>query len=319
MFIGIDLGGTNIKGILTDNTGKELSYKETTTPESNDEIETEINLLVEQLATSASVSKIDIKAIGIGAAGSIDRNKGVIVTSPNINALKNYPITKNIEKQLGAKVFLENDATVAVAGGWWKGEGNKFRNWIMLTLGTGIGGGIIIDNKIYTGQSGSSMEVGHMTIDFNGKKCSCGNLGCFEQYASATALTNLVKQNMKKNTKTSIKERIKNEELTSKLVYEEALKGDEFAKKSFEEIATFLGIGISNLINIFNPEAIIFVGGLSEGHKLLFPTIKKVIGNRSLPGLKENFKLIPQKDQSKITALGAVKVAIDSFNAIEQA
>ncbi len=315
MYAGIDIGGTNIKGVLADSTGKILSERSTITPGTKKEIDKEIGSLIENLATSASISKIDIKAIGIGAAGSIDRNKGIVISSPNISAWKKYPLAKNIEKLTGAKVFLENDATVALIGGWWKGHGSRFKNWIMLTLGTGIGGGVIIDNRIYTGQSGSAMEVGHMSIDYNGKLCKCGRKGCLEQYASATALVDYVQENLTSHKGSSLNKNT-GEELSAKLIFEEAQNGDELAVEAIEKVAYYLGIGVSNLVNIFNPEAIIFGGGLSLAHKMIIPIVKKVVDEISLPGLKENVKYLPIKDQSIIPALGAVKMAIDSMNAI---
>ncbi len=314
MFAGIDIGGTNIKGILTDKSGKVLSFREVETPDSAKKIDQEIYSLLENLATSVSVSKIDIQAVGIGAAGAVDRTKGMVITSPNIPSWKNYPLAKNIEKITGIRVFLENDATVACAGGWWQGNGTKFRNWIMITLGTGIGGGVVIDNKIYTGQTGSSMEIGHTTIEVDGRECSCGNRGCLEQYASATALVNFVKKNQNEYKDSSIFARTESEELTSKLIYEEAVKKDQLALNAVEDISSYLGIGVANLINIFNPEAVILGGGLSQAHKLIIPTVKKVVSARALKGMKENVKFLPIKDQSRIPALGAARIAMDRIN-----
>ncbi len=314
MFAGIDIGGTNIKGVLVNKSGKLLSFKEVETPRSSEEIDRKIYSLLEVLATSATVSKIDISAICIGAAGSIDRTKGVVITSPNIPSWKDYPLTKNIEKITGIKTFLENDATVACAGAWWQGNGTKFKNWIMVTLGTGIGGGAVIDNKIYTGQSGSSMEIGHMTIEVDGRKCSCGNHGCLEQYASATALINFVKENLKNYPDSSIHTRTENELLNARIIYEEALKKDKLAFAAMEDICTYLGVGIASLINIFNPEAVLFGGGLSQADKILIPMVQKVVKKRALKGLKENVKYLTLKDQAKIAALGAAKLAIDRFN-----
>jgi len=314
MFVGIDIGGTNIKGILTDKSGKILSFRETETPENAKDIDTAIFNLIENLATSASVSKIDIDAVGIGAAGTVDRTKGLVIASPNIPSWKNYPLAKNIEKKTGFRTFIENDATVACAGGWWQGNGTKFRNWIMITLGTGIGGGVVIDNKIYTGQTGSSMEIGHMTIDFDGRECSCGNKGCLEQYASATALVRYVKDNIKKNKGSSLAQYVKDDTITAKLIHDEALNKDEFAIEAMTNISTFLGIGIANLVNIFNPEAIILGGGLSLAHKMIIPVVKEVVKDRALHGVKEKVKYLPIKDQSKIPALGAARIAIDRYN-----
>ncbi len=317
MFAGIDIGGTNIKGALVNKSGKLLSFQETTTPASSEEIDKTIYSIIENLATSATVSKIDISAICIGAAGSIDRAKGIVITSPNIPSWNEYPLTKNIEKITGTKTFLENDATVACAGAWWQGNGTKYRNWIMVTLGTGIGGAAVIDNKIYTGQSGSSMEIGHMTIESNGRKCLCGNQGCLEQYASATALVSFIRENINKFPESSIHEIIKREPLTAKIIYEEAIKKDPLAVNAIKDISGYLGIGIANLVNIFNPEAILFSGGLSQAGKIIIPIVKKVVKQRALSGLKENIKYLTLKDQSKIAAMGAAKLAIDRYNEVK--
>lgn len=317
MFVGIDIGGTNIKGALVNKSGKLLSFQETATPASSEEIDKTIYSIIENLATSATVSKIDISAICIGAAGSIDRVKGIVITSPNIPSWKEYPLTKNIEKITGTKTFLENDATVACAGAWWQGNGTRYKNWIMVTLGTGIGGAAVIENRIYTGQSGSSMEIGHMTIETNGRKCLCGNLGCLEQYASATALVSFTRENINKFPESSIHEIIKKEPLTAKIIYEEALKKDPLAVNAIKDISGYLGIGIANLVNIFNPEAILFGGGLSQAGKIIIPIVKKVVKQRALPGLKENIKYLTLKDQSKIAAMGAAKLAIDRYNEVK--
>jgi len=315
MYVGIDIGGTNIKGVLTEKTGKIMSFKEVSTPGSAVEFEEAVNKLVETLATSATVSKIDIMAIGVGSAGSIDKSRGMIITSPNIGYMRRYPLAAKIEKITGKKVFIENDATIALIGCWWKGTGSRFRNWIMMTLGTGIGGGVIIDNKIYTGKSGNAMEVGHMIIDHHGRECPCGNTGCLERYASATALVETTASYLKKFKKSSIHKRIKTEELTAKMIFEEALGKDELALKVFGEISYYLGVGVANLVNLFSPEAVIFGGGLSSAHKLILPTVKKIVKERALPGLKEHVQFLSAKNQSMMPALGAAKIAIDSLSA----
>ena len=143
MFAGIDIGGTHIKGILTDKVGNILAFRTVDTPHTAREIEDAIASLIENCAASSSFSKMDIEAIGVGSAGTIDRTKGTVISSPNIPAWKRYPLVKNIERITATPVFLENDATAALLGTWWKGGGSKFRNWVLVTLGTGSGGGVI--------------------------------------------------------------------------------------------------------------------------------------------------------------------------------
>ena len=313
MFIGIDIGGTNIKGVLAGKNGEIISFRKISTVETLPDIENGICSLILTLSSKIKGASRRPEAVGIGSAGSIDKKRGVIITSPNIKSLQNYPLAQKINKATGLKVYLENDATAAIIGEWWVGRGRNFSNWIMLTLGTGIGGGVIINNKIYTGQSGSAMEVGHTTIDYKGKKCLCGNTGCLETYASATALVKLTRSKLKRNHSSSINKRITDEKLTSKIVYEEAVKGDTLAKDVFNEVSFFLGVGISNLVNIFNPEAIILSGGLAKAHRLLFPNIKKIVADRALEGLKENVIFSTTMDFDKTAALGAAKIAMDAY------
>ncbi|MBN2403013.1 MAG: ROK family protein [Spirochaetes bacterium] len=311
MYIGIDIGGTTIKFVLTDKKGNVLSFKKIPTEKNAQEIEDGICRVIEELKAFNEIAAKKVKGIGIGAAGAIDKAKGIILTSANIQAWKKYPLVKLIEGRTGIRTFLENDATAALIGELWLGNGKNFSNWIMLTLGTGIGGGVVINGKVYTGRSGSAMEVGHTTIDYKGRKCSCGNRGCFERYASATAVIETAKSRLKKYPESSVNKRIKNENLTSKLLYDEALKGDPFSNEIFAEISEYLGIGISNLISIFNPEAVILAGGLSRAHKIIFPIVKKVVQERVQAGLKENIKYLLIKDEEKTPALGAAKTAIE--------
>ncbi len=262
--------------------------------------------------TANTVNPKKIKAIGIGAAGSIDKNKGKIITSLNINSLKNFRIADEIEKWLGIKVYIENDATAAVSGEWWHGYWKKYSNLILLTLGTGIGGGAVINNQLYTGQKGSAMEFAHISIDYKGEKCPRGSRGCFERYGSATSAIKFTREKLNSFPKSSIHKRLKDEKLTSKLIFKEAIKNDKLTLKVFNEISFYIGIGIANLINIFNPEAVIIGGGLSMAHRIIMPRIKDTINSRALKGLKENVKYHIIKKNNLTIPLGAAKIAINA-------
>jgi len=311
MFVGIDIGGTNIKSVLADDSGKILFSCDAATANTPKLINERIVSLIDKLTSATCISRREIEAVGIGAAGSIDRKKGVIISSPNIPCWKNYPLVASLERILNIKVFLENDATVACAGFWFQERKNIYKTFVMVTLGTGIGGGAVIDGRLFTGQNGSSLEIGHMTIDTGGKECNCGNRGCLEKYASATALVDYAKTHLKKHVNSSLHMRIKKDELTAKMIYEEAMAKDELAVKSFEYISFHLGAGIANIINIFNPEAVIIGGGLSNAHKLIIPAVKRVVNERAMKGMKEKVKIFAVKNQSVIPALGAAKIAMD--------
>jgi len=202
-------------------------------------------------------------------------------------------------------------------GASWKGK-SGFRNWIMLTLGTGIGGGAVIDGRVYTGQSGNAMEVGHMSIDHAGRECPCGNRGCLERYASASALARDAEALAKNNPGSSLNGRMKNSGLTALAVYEEALKKDRAALAVIREAARYLGYGIAALVNLFNPEAVVLGGGLSNAHSMLIPVIEDTVRLRALPGLKENVRIIPVKDPSRVPSIGAAKMAMEALTGIPE-
>jgi glucokinase len=312
MIAGFDIGGSFIKGVLADRNAKILNSKSVPTPGTAREIEEAVYGLIEVLATGSSISKIDISCIGVGCAGTLDRAKKKILMSPNIPCLKNYNLAVGLEKRTGLKVFLENDATVALVGSWWKGNGNRYKNWVLVNIGTGVGGGAIIDNKIYGGSAGNAFEIGHMSIDFNGRDCGCGNKGCLERYVSGSALVQFVIDGLNDKKDSSISARMETEPLTAKLIYEEALKKDSLAIAAFDDFAMHLGYGIVNIVNLFSPEAVIIGGGLSAAHKLFIPGAKKILKERALPGMKENIDIVPMKDPDTIPSLGAVRIVLDS-------
>ncbi|MCU0847406.1 MAG: ROK family protein [Spirochaetes bacterium] len=314
MYIGLDIGGSAVKGVLADGNGRLLGFAEINTPGKIKEFEQDIIKLVDSLTVMASIGKDGIKCIGIGAAGSIDRKRGVIIKSANIRFLDGYRIVKKIEKSTGIKTVLENDATAAAMGVWWVEGGSRYSEWILMTLGTGIGGGLFIGNSIYTGSSGNSMEIGHMTIDYNGKKCNCGSSGCLERYASATAIVESAESLIGEYPSSSIIKRTMNEKLSSRIIYEEAMNKDRLALRVFNEASTCLGYGVANLINIFNPEAIFFGGGLSGAREIMMPVVKKTVKKRIMPGMGTSTKYIVIRNFKTTPALGAAKIAMDSVS-----
>lgn len=313
LYIGIDLGGTNITFVLTNANGDTLGFTGISTPASSAGIDSGIIDSIYALAAAASCDVSDIQGIGVGSAGSIDKHNGIIITSPNIPCLSGHPLARHIHERTGIRVFLENDATVAVMGEKWMGHGSKFRNWIMLTLGTGVGGGAVIDNKIYTGQNGNAAEFGHTSIDYRGRRCPCGSTGCLELYASATALVRYTRSLLRKYPESSLHARMRSEPLTPIVIEQEAVRGDSLSARAYKDIATWLGIGIANFVNIFNPEAVILGGGMSRAHTLLLPVVKNVVAQRSLKGLYENVRYFMVEDQRTMPALGAAKIAIDAL------
>lgn len=307
MNIGIDIGGTNIKALITDDSGKILEKIKTPTGTDRDEIMKNIFSVIDSLTSKTGTGLDQIPPIGVGVPGSVDSKQGHITMCPNIRAFHNYNLADAITSYTKKKSYIINDATAALYGEWWLGKGAEYSNWIMLTLGTGIGGGAIVDNRPLLGRDGYAAEFGHITLDMEGRQCGCGSRGCFEQYASASGIARIAKEQIKYYPYTSLTE----ETVDSHSLYEAAIKGDSFGRDIMELCGYYLGVGVTSLLNTFNPEAVIFGGGLSKALELLLPVIKKTVADRGYSGIFENVNYHTVAHESEGPALGAIKYALD--------
>lgn len=313
MYIGIDIGGTNIKTVLTDGRGRILGFRSDPTGSTADEIESGIMTAMNGLLSERRARGTTVRAIGIGAPGQIDTSRGIIISSPNVPAWCDYPIAARIRKLSGRPVCVENDATVALMGERWLGHGRRYRTWIMLTLGTGIGGGAVIDNAIYLGRNGGATEFGHTTIDHRGPSCPCGSRGCLERYASAPALVRNARRALRNHPESIVRSMIQSEPLTAALLYRAARRGDAFAIEQFSIAGSSLGIGIANFINIFNPEAVIIGGGMSGAHRFFMPALRAAVDRFALSSFRKGIRYHIVKDPVRGAALGAARAAIERY------
>ena len=280
LVLGIDLGGTKILTAVADTQGKILSRDHSITPakEGQQAVVKSIMESVGRALDQAHIAAADLTAIGIGAPGLSNSETGILFTYPNLPGWKDVPLRDIIEKELGRKAFLINDANAAAVGELYFGAGRGARNFIYITVSTGIGGGIIIDGKIYTGSSGTAGELGHMVIKDKGPVCNCGNRGCWETLASGTALAREARLMIKEGAATSISKYANGdiEKINAEAIHEAAQAGDKLANELIARTAYYLGVGLANLINIFNPEVIVIGGGLSNiGDMLLEPAFEE--------------------------------------------
>ncbi len=274
--LGIDLGGTKILTAVADTQGNMLSRDHSVTPakEGQDVVVKSILESVDRALEQAHISAADLAAVGVGAPGLSNPESGILFTSPNLPGWKDVPLRDIVERELGKEAFLINDANAAAVGELYFGAGKGARNFVYITVSTGIGGGIIIDGKIYTGSTGTAGELGHMVIDDEGPQCNCGNRGCWETLASGTALARESRHRIKEGAATSILKYADGniEKINAEAIHEAAQAGDKLANELIAQTAYYLGVGLANLINIFNPEVIIIGGGLSNiGDILLEP------------------------------------------------
>ena len=290
MIIGIDLGGSKIAGVLATPSGKVLMdvHIPTEAKKGKKQVIENIKKAIRMLIRS---HKVKIKAIGIGAPGPILYEKGIVIEAPNLPGWKKVHLKEILEKQFKVPVFVDNDANCAALAESWFGAGKFVKHFIYLTVSTGIGGGIIINKRLYRGAIGSAGEFGHMTIHIKGPKCGCGKYGHLEALASGSALRK----------KTGM------DAISLELA---ARQGDKKAQKAIAEIAHYLAIGIAGLVNIFNPEMVIIGGGLSNMRELLLTPIKKDFKKYALTLPAKSVRIVRAKLKTKAGVLAAVALCL---------
>ncbi|MHC2994186.1 MAG: ROK family protein [Candidatus Atribacteria bacterium] len=308
--IGVDLGGTNIICAIIDYKGEILSSIKVPTYAERGREETieRIKSTIHETIIKSKVGKNNIIGIGIGAPGPLDIKRGIINFAPNLPGWKDVSLREILKDEFNKEVILENDANAAAWGERCFGVGQGVDNLVCFTLGTGIGGGIIIDGKIYHGDTYGAGEIGHMTVNKDGPRCNCGNLGCLEAYSSATGIKNRIRSRIKEGAKSQFLNFDNDELLESlrlKLIFETARKGDRLTSEIVEEAISYLGIAIANIANILNPEMVVLVGGITnEGDKLLIP-LKKEIVKRTFYSNYKSLKIVIGELGGNAGVLGA--------------
>jgi len=302
MYIGIDLGGTHMAAGLVNESCEIVAKKsaQTRAAAPAEEIVRDMADLASSLAKENGINKRDVAWVGIGSPGTVDSKTGVIAYANNINFL-NTPAADIFRKHYDVPVYLGNDANCAALGEAYAGAAKGCGCAIMITLGTGLGGGIIIDKKIYTGFNGAGGELGHMVIVKDGVPCTCGRKGCWESYSSATGLIMMTVEAMKSDTgkKSLLWEMLEGglENVSGKSAYRAAVRGDELAASVVNKYHAYLACGITNIINIFQPEVFCIGGGVShEGENLLNP-LKELV-------FKETYTRNVPQTELKLATLG---------------
>jgi len=313
LLIGVDLGGTNMRVGVVTSEGRmvhRLMLPTRVTLGLHMVVERIINAIQEVINQTIAQGK-QIKGIGIGSPGTIDIQSGIIISSPNFPKWKQVPLKHMIEERLSIPTFMDNDANAFAFGEKWVGAGKEVQSLVCLTLGTGVGGGIILNGRIWHGADGMAAEIGHMTILPDGLKCNCGNYGCLESYASASSIVRRVCNAIQSGKLTMVLDYAKGnlEKITSDLVYQAALKGDELAIHIMNETATFLGIGIANLINLLNPEMIVVGGGLTNAWDIIYPVTLKEVHKRALSEVVKRVKIVRASLGDNSGIIGAAGIA----------
>jgi glucokinase len=271
LILGIDLGGTDCKCGIIDSQGgivRKASYP-TEIARGPDGV---LKLIADHAREIIGSDKVD--RVGMGVPGPMSSREGIVYEAPNLRGWINIEVRRILEEHLGLPVVLNNDANAAAYGEFWAGAGRGVQNMIMFTLGTGVGGGIILNGKLYGGPDDTAGELGHMVVNFYGPECGCGNKGCLEAYASATAIRRMVREGIAAGHETSIRTGEATEDFGAKVVYDAAVAGDDFAIDVLHAVGRALGIAAANVINIFNPDLIVFGGALAGAGDFIFGPLR---------------------------------------------
>ena len=304
--VGVDLGGTKIYTALVDLEGNIVKEKvvETLAAEGQEAVSERILDTIAYVIDG--VDKDLIKAIGVGSPGPLDAKNGIIFEPSNL-PFKNYEIVKTIEDRYSLPTYLDNDANVATLAEFMFGAGKGTENMVYVTVSTGIGGGAIINGKLYRGNTANALEVGHMTVSKEGPRCGCGNVGCAESFASGTAIGKRAKEAVASKVVTSLKNY---ENVTAKEVFIEASKGDAESKRILDNSLYYLGITVGNIMSHLDPEKVVMGGGVINGGDIVLETVKKVVAERCLSVFVENCSIEKAKLGGQAGVLGAAALAI---------
>ena len=306
--IGVDLGGTKISTAISTIEGNILANVVLPTKAEEGEVAVLGRIIqsIDEVIVGSSTSIDEVEAIGIGSPGPLDAKKGIIITTPNL-PFKDYNLVQPLKEKYNIPVYLDNDANAAAIGEYMFGAGKGKESIIYFTVSTEVGGGAVLDGKVYRGHTSNALEIGHTTVDPNGPRCNCGNLGCLEAMSSGTAIAKKGKEAVSTNVETSLK---KYDTITSYEVFKEAEAGDEVAKDIIDNALTYLGIGVANAIATFDPEMIIIGGGVSKAGDIVFDTVKKVVNKRCFKSMAESCEIVPAGLGSDAGVVGAVALAI---------
>lgn len=305
--IGVDVGGTNIKLALVDNQGN-ISFSETIPTRAEMGYEYTVNSIIEAIRTLIDKSKTSsgsVEGIGFGFPGQIDYTNGIIRHTTNIPGWDNIPLSKLIEKEFSIPTHVDNDVRCATLGEFHYGAGQGCQNLVCITVGTGIGGGIILNGKIVRGASNSAGEIGHIKLNMNdGPLCGCGDRGCFEAFVSGPSIVSMAQDYIKGGKSTKYRE-LANPDITPYIVAQAANQGDAVAKRIFTTMGEYLGIGLASVVNLLNPEKIIIGGGIAQAGDILFNPIRETINKRALVISAEAVQIVPAQLGNSAGLIGA--------------
>jgi glucokinase len=316
--LGIDLGGTFVKTAILSTDGKLLAKNQEPT-QAMDGLEAVLDVICvasEKVIASAGMENSDIVACGVGAPGPVDWRSGIVFTLTNFPGWKDVPLGDILSDRLSIPCYLENDANAACYGEFWGGAGQGAKNMCLLTLGTGLGGGVIVEGALLRGPDGTAGEIGHMIVERTGRPCGCGARGCIETYGSVTGLLRTAREGLEGGEPSVLRDRCAEDwdKLTGVMVSEAAEAGDAFAREVIRTTGEWLGLGIANLLNLFNPEKVVLAGGMIKAGETLFQPIREMATRTALDVPAARVEIVPAGLGENAGVIGAAGCAWERFS-----
>ncbi len=313
--VGVDIGGTNlVVGLVPARGGNPfgLRTQRTLSAEGPEAVVARVvDMVVGVLADfeAEGGSKGVVDGLGIGCPGPLDRTSGVVVTTPNLGWTR-FPVRDRIAEAVDLPAALDNDANCAVLGEWWQGAGKGSRVLVGLTLGTGVGGGIVIDGRIFHGVGDVAGEIGHMTVDLDGRPCKCGNLGCLEAYASGPNIAARAVEGLEFGASSILPDLVEGmlSDVTAETISRAAVQGDAYALSVMRETAEYLGAGIANVMNLLNPDTVVIAGGVTQAGEHLFAPLQEVVRKRAFASAVDRCRIVPAALPGTAGVVGAAAV-----------
>lgn len=316
VIIGVDLGGTNVKTAIVSE-DKKIIAKESRPTQAAEGPEAIMDLMATCVSDLMRANGLDMSqalAAGFGAPGPMNWQTGIVFEPPNLPGWKNVPLAEEMQKRLRIPCYVDNDANVACYGEYWLGAGQGAESIVVFTLGTGVGGGIVVFGQLLRGIDGTAAELGHITVQRDGRLCGCGSRGCLEAYASVTGMKRTAMDGWD-TAETSLKQMCGGdpEALTGALIHKAASAGDAYALHVFRETAIWLGVGAASMVNVLNPERIVLCGGMIAAGDMLFNTVRETVAANAFEVPARRCQILPAGLGSDSGVIGCAGCALARY------
>ncbi len=319
VLVGVDLGGTFIKTAVVSREGKVLhkDSRPTGADEGLDAVLGRMEQAVRDAVSACGTAMSNLQAVGFGAPGPMNWQTGIVYSPPNLPGWKDVPLADLMTKRLGVPCYVDNDANVACYGEFWLGAGRDVESMVLLTLGTGVGGGIVVMDQLLRGPDGTAAEIGHMCVKRGGRVCGCGAQGCLEQYASVSGMVRTAVKGLESGHQSLLADMCNGDydQITGKMISDAVSREDGFAAWVMEETGAWLGIAIGTLINLLNPEKVVLAGGMVAAGETLFKPIREAARAQCFQVPGERAQIVPAELDPDSGVIGAAGTALQRLAA----